>query len=360
MSRQATPLPRSTGWTGTRREWLARGAAGALAATVAWDSGHRTGPRAGEPPAPPSNRQALIAITLDLEMSRNFPRWEDTHWDYEKGNLDEATKRYTQAACRRVRDRGGVIHAFVVGRVLEQANVDWLAEIAAAGHPLGNHTYDHVYILARQIEELQFRFRRAPWLVEGRGVDEVVRENIRLTNLALAERLGVQVRGFRSPGGFAEGLSGREDVQQMLLDSGFTWASCRYPSHGGVKASQTAGQAPSSEDLEAIVAAQAQAQPFVYPSGLVEVPMSPVSDVVAFRTGRWTLEAFLEAIRRAVDWTIRQRAVFDFLAHPSCLGVVDPEFRTLDLICDLVEQAGPAAALVDLDTVAARARQGAG
>ena len=36
------------------------------------------------------------------------------------------------------------------------------------------------------------------------------------------------------------------------------------------------------------VSAQAQAQPFVYPSGLVEVPMSPVSDVTAMRSGRWS------------------------------------------------------------------------
>src|SRR4051812_44037670 len=30
----------------------------------------------------PQRDKALIAITLDLEMARNFPRWEDTHWDY--------------------------------------------------------------------------------------------------------------------------------------------------------------------------------------------------------------------------------------------------------------------------------------
>src|SRR4051812_49477953 len=36
--------------------------------------------------------KAQIAITLDLEMARNFPNWEDTHWDYEKGNLNEAAK----------------------------------------------------------------------------------------------------------------------------------------------------------------------------------------------------------------------------------------------------------------------------
>src|SRR5687767_11149053 len=53
--------------------------------------------------------QALIAITLDMEMSRNFPVWENTHWDYEKGNLNEPTKRYCLDAARRVKAQGGVI-----------------------------------------------------------------------------------------------------------------------------------------------------------------------------------------------------------------------------------------------------------
>ena len=51
--------------------------------------------------------RALIAVTLDLEMSRNFPAWDATHWDYEKGNLNAETKRYTVEACRRVRAHGG-------------------------------------------------------------------------------------------------------------------------------------------------------------------------------------------------------------------------------------------------------------
>ena len=68
--------------------------------------------------------------------------------------------------------------------------------------------------------------------------------------------------------------------------------------------------------------------------------MSPISDVTAFRTGRWPLEAFLEAIRSGVTWAIEQRAVFCFLGHPSCLVVADPSFRTIEMICDLVRAAG--------------------
>lgn len=117
-------------------------------------------PRSLLPAATPApDGTAQIAITLDLEMSRNFPTWEATHWDYEKGNLNEDTKRYSTEAARRVRAAGGVIHFFAVGRVLEQPDVSWLAELAANGHPIGNHTYDHINVLATRPEELQFRFQ---------------------------------------------------------------------------------------------------------------------------------------------------------------------------------------------------------
>ncbi len=301
--------------------------------------------------------KAQIAITLDLEMSRNFPEWQNTHWDYEKGNLNQAAKDYAVAACRRVKERGGVIHNFVVGQALEQANVDWLKEIAQQGHPIGNHTYDHVYLLASSTEELQYRFRRAPWLLRDRSVSEVLRENIKLTNLALKERIGVEANGFRTPGGFATGLSGREDLQQLILDLGFNWVSCRYPAHAAMEDLHATNDPPSQTAYDNILAAQSEAQPFLYPTGLLEVPMSPVSDIGAFRTGRWKLDYFLQAIRTSVRWAIEHKAMFDFLAHISCLGIVDPGFQAIDLICDLVDQSDGQAEIVGLDTIAKRSRQ---
>jgi len=82
--------------------------------------------------------------------------------------------------------------------------------------------------------------------------------------------------------------------------------------------------------------------------------MSPVSDINAFRAGRWKLDSFLSAIRRSVEACIEKRAVFDFLAHPSCLGVVDPDFRTVDLILNLVKAADGKAVVVGLDAIADR------
>src|SRR5437868_3841505 len=153
--------------------------------------------------------RALVAVTLDLEMSRNFPTWDQTHWDYEKGNLNDETKRYTVEACRRIRQAGGVAHLFAVGRAFEQADVSWLRGIVQVGHAVGNHTYDHVYLLARWPEEIQFRFRRCPWLIEGKRVDQVLRENIQLCSTALVTRVGIPPAGFRTPGGFANGLRER-------------------------------------------------------------------------------------------------------------------------------------------------------
>jgi hypothetical protein len=316
----------------TRRGFIA-GVAGAAAATSSVCA------------APPD--RARIAITLDLEMSRNFPTWETTHWDYEKGNLNAETKAYAVEAARRVKQRGGRIHLFALGRTLEQENVNWLKQLADDGHSIGNHTYDHVNIKATRLPDLQFRFQRSPWLVAGREPLDVIRENIRLTTEAMKSRLGISPSGFRTPGGFGPGLSDREDLQKLLLDLGFKWASSKYPGHK----IGAAGEVPSDEVIASIADGVSAAQPFKYSSGLIEVPMSPISDIGAFRTGRWKLEWFLRAIRAAVEAAIERRQAYDFLCHPSCMYVVDPEFKTIDLICALVEKADSSAALVDLETL---------
>jgi len=292
--------------------------------------------------------KALIAITFDLEMSRNFPTRETTHWDYEKGNLNEDTKRYSVEAARRVKEAGALMHFFAVGRVFEQENVDWLREIIEAGHLVGNHTYDHVNVTATKLEEVQFRFSRAPWLASGKTPADLIRNNIRLCELATQSRLGIKPTGFRTPGGFSNGLRDRADVRAMLQELGYSWISSLYPPHPNTDPMQE----PSRAIINAIVAAQANSQPFAYPDGLIEIPMSPISDIGAFRTGRWKLDWFLTVIRESVEWVIERRAVFDFLAHPSCMYVVDPEFKAIKLICELVSQAGDQAEIVGLDAIA--------
>lgn len=300
------------------------------------------------------DEKALVAITLDLEMSRHYPTWDQTHWDYEKGNLDAATKRYAVEAARRVKATGGLIHFFALGQTMEQEDVSWLKEIVGQGHPVGNHTYDHVNVKATRPEDIQFRFRRAPWLIAGKTPSDVISANILLAEAALKDRIGIVPAGFRTPGGFSDGLTDRPDLQAMLLKLGYAWVSSKYPAH----ALGTVGQPPDRNVISAIRAAQVQAQPFAYPSGLIEIPMSPVSDVTAFRSGRWPLDSFLSAVRAAVTWAIEERAVFCFLGHPSCLLVTDPGFKTIEMICDQVRAAGDRAAIVDLSVLAQAVKQG--
>lgn len=298
------------------------------------------------------DQPALIAMTMDLEMSMHYPQWGLTEWNYEKGNLTEPVKQYVVEACRRIKARGGVAQLFVLGRVLEQENVDWLKEVVREGHAIGNHTYDHVNIWATRTEDLQYRFTRAPWLIHGKSVPEVIRENIRLTDLAMQTRIGVRPVGFRTPGGSAQGLHGRPDLQQLLLELGFRWVSS-LAAHVPVSPEN-----PTSADFDAVVQAQAANQPFVYPSGLIEVPMSPLGDVASFRRKdkKWKLADFLTMLQRNVRWAIDHRATFDLLTHPSIMSIEDPEFRAFELICDLVQQSGGRAAIVGLETLAARAK----
>ena len=333
----------------SRRQFLAASAvaAGTVAATRLCPGQDR---QASQSADTRTNTKAQIAITLDLEMSRHYPRRGMLEWDYQKGNLDAATKQYSVESARIAKDNGGLIHFFCVGQVLEHSSVEWLQEIAQQGHPIGNHTYDHVNVHARTADQIQYRFQRAPWLIEGKSIDDVIRDNVRVTSIAMRERAGIEANGFRTPGGFRNGLSGREDLQQMFLDLGFKWVSSQYPLHkyGNPK------EEPTDDVYDSIVAAQKSAQPFVYPTGLIEVPMSPISDVGAFRSTYWKLEWFLKATRMAIEWAIETGGVFDFLAHPSCLVIEDPEFEIIKMICQLVREAGDKAEIVGLDKVAAR------
>ena len=292
--------------------------------------------------------KARIAITLDLEMSRHYPKRGMMEWDFQKGNLDEPTKEYAVQAAEIVEQFGARIHFFCVGRVLEQPKIQWLKTITERGHVVGNHTYDHVNVLADSPENTQFRFQRAPWLVKGKTVADIIRENIRLTDIALQERANIETNGFRTPGGFGQGIRDRDDIQQMLLDLGFQWVSSKYPSHQHGEI----GRKPDERIFADIVRAQSEAQPLKYASGLVEIPMSPISDVNAFRAARWKLDWFLEATRRSVDWAIENAAVFDFLCHPSCMVVEDPEFKTIKQICQQVSDSKNRAEITTLDKIA--------
>jgi len=335
----------------SRRDFLA--GVSAAGAGLTYNGLLRANEKLSDPAA--DDAKALIAITFDLEMSAGYPvkgKPRDTYpWDYQKGNLNDETKQYTVEACRQVKAKGGLLHCFLVGQVLEHRSVDWLKEIINAGHPIGNHTYDHVRITAQESEDVQYRFRRSPWLVAGMTPAEAIRENIRLCEVAMQQRLGITPVGFRAPYGFRQGIADRPDVQEIILSLGYTWASCKHDGPDNVKPTN-----PDEDDFDAIVATHRQHQPFLYPSGLIEVPPSPTTDVGVFRSRSWKLEHFLRLIEKSVQSAIENRTVYDFTVHPSIMYVEDPEFMAVNLICDLVNASGSRAEIVGLNAFARRAK----
>jgi peptidoglycan/xylan/chitin deacetylase (PgdA/CDA1 family) len=295
---------------------------------------------------------ATISLTFDCEMAAHYPTWDQVEWNYRKGDLDDATRAYALGAARRVAAAGARMHFFVLGSTFEQSDISWLEEIRDTGHAIGNHTYNHVNVKATELSQVQFRFERSPWLGLGRTPAQLIADDIHLCTLAMRERLGIAPNGFRTPGGFNDGLRGRPDIQNMLLSFGFSWVSSQYARHPV----RPETGAPQHGEMEAIVAQQV-VQPFIYPTGLVEVPMSPPSDVTTMRTGRWSLEHFRTGVLSSLSWCIEHGKGWDFLSHPSALGVVDPDFEIIDLILDTVGAAGSRARIATLDVVADELRR---
>jgi len=108
-----------------------------------------------------------------------------------------------------------------------------------------------------------------------------------------------------------------------LKELGFEWVSSLYPTqplhHGNGKA--------ECENYNEILATIIKAQPFRFPDGMLEIPMSPNSDIGAFRTGQWNLEWYLDTLKACLEKNIDKGLVFDFKAHLSCLYVLDTEIR---------------------------------
>src|SRR5581483_7068915 len=98
--------------------------------------------------------------------------------------------------------------------------------------------------------------KRAPWLIEGKTPAEVIAANIRLAESAFKNRLRITPAGFRTPGGFHNGLADRPDLQAMLRKMGYSWVSSQYPAH---PITPTGGKLPDEKTRDGIIAAQLHA-----------------------------------------------------------------------------------------------------
>ncbi len=177
-------------------------------------------------------------------------------------------------SCRIVKEAGGVLHSFLVGQVLEHKDVDWLKAIIKEGHPIGNHTYDHVRVTAKNLTKIQYRCQSRPWLIAGKTTEEVISENIGIKELATCSSGWVLSRmGSEHP-----------MLLPMVLLTELIYRKCYSPRDTPASSKYTGPTKVNRKnlteaDFDAFVTTHKLHQPFVYPTGLIEVPFSPPMDV---------------------------------------------------------------------------------
>ncbi len=171
------------------------------------DGPHGDGPHDDGAPAGRPAPSRLASVSLDL----------DNLWSYLKVHGDEgwrARPSYFDAFAPmmlELLDRLGIrITFFIVGLdAADPRNASALRSLVAAGHELGNHSYEH-----------------EPWL-HLYSREQLVRE-IRSSGDAIHDATGVRVDGFRGPG-----FSWSPQLLEVLADEGYRYDASTLPSYLG-------------------------------------------------------------------------------------------------------------------------------
>ena len=242
-----------------------------------------------------------ISLTFDVEMCTNFPYWTCV-WDHVKGCLDHENKVYVGKLADIADEYEVPFHWFTLGRTYEDEDLGFLRRLVDAGHAISNHTYHHVNVLAEEFDQLQVTYRNDPSMAEEFATPlDVIRHEIRKTNDIIEERLGVRPIGFRTPGGFANGLARSPEAQDLLQEEGFVYASAdfRYPIQRERR--------PTWEELcEALAWSLEHLQPYHYPNGLLEIPLMGITDIWAFRVLDLDREEWLRLLEFGIDTSFLQ------------------------------------------------------
>lgn len=249
----------------------------------------------------------VCSISLDL----------DNEWSYlrTRGNADwERSRSYLPFVVPRilkVLEQAGVpITFFIVGRdAAMQENSDALRQIAGAGHEIANHTYMH-----------------EPWLhLYSR---EQLHEELSRTEEAIHDVTGHHTRGFRGPGFSTSPL-----VREVLHERGYTYDASLFPTVMGPVARAVfflTSRLPAEEKAKrkglygSFRDAFGTLEPFAWPSGLMEVPVTtmPLFRVPIHLTYLLFLASFSMPLARlywrtAVTMCRLRKVAPSLLLHPT-------------------------------------------
>ncbi len=300
----------------------------------------------------PNGAHFAVQLSFDLEMCTNFPYWS-SFWNYRKGAIDAGTKDYVRKINDTCRKYGAKAHYFLVGSLFEDPDVSYLEETVAGGHAVGNHTYTHIRLKATETAQLAGIHDAYPWLAGRRTALEVIRDEIAATTAAMRSRLGVAPKGLRSPGGFTNGLQDAPAVQALLQDEGFWWVSTHY--NDTIQRSAALDRVcPLDQDLlvQAFTDSETALQPYRYRSGLIEIPLAGITDVVAWRSYRPGLRTWLDTLVAAVDHAYDNGLILLLTSHPAVLASIDPHCQIVDTVLNHATKKDARVWLPDLEEVA--------
>ncbi len=154
----------------------------------------------------PSQKPAA-SLSLDLDNQWTYMRTHgDPGWESYPSYLDVLVPRLL----RDLEERDLTITFFIVGRdAVREENADALARIAAAGHEIGNHSFEHEQWLHLYAE------------------DELDRELARAEE-AIAAATGIHPDGFRGPG-----FSVSRPTLEVLARRGYRYDASTFPTYLG-------------------------------------------------------------------------------------------------------------------------------
>jgi hypothetical protein len=195
-------------------------------------------------------------------------------WSWTPGDSDAAAAQYLANVAAQAESAGFGLQLFVTGEVLAQP-CEWLAGLSAAGHAV----------------DLAIGGGRSLLGDDRDGARAELSRTIRL----FREVLGQAPAGLRAVGGHSEGLLGRADLQQMILDVGLGFVSTVYATRA------PAGEYDVFADRNACMIMKHQ-QPRRYPTGLLEIPMSGYSDRSFLDELGRPLAAWIQHLRSCLDF----------------------------------------------------------
>ena len=260
-----------------------------------------------------------LSLTFDIEMCTNFPYWSDV-WDHRKGAIDAPTRLHIGKLADLAQELGVRFQWFVLGAAVEADDIAYLQRLVAEGHAVGNHTYHHVNVKAQRFEDLQVVYNHDPSKLQGAATPfDVVADEISATSDLIERHLGARPRGFRTPGGFGNGLHDAPTVQHLLQSQGFAHCSSHYDC-------PLPTERPFAwETMERGVGESVRAlQPYRYPNGLLEIPMMGISDIHAYRVRDLDRGEFTRLLEHGIEVAAQEDLAFSILMHPQVQACRDP------------------------------------